>query len=102
MIERRIDKHETWALVETIRGYLRQNTVANLKHLYLDVAPTTTQQLKLRLKACGVSNEDIDQLQDEIDDAEHDIDSMKEDCNDDAMSLLIDFFCVELDHGLFG
>eukprot|EP01083_Nonionella_stella_P224891 800113_1 len=59
-------------------------------------APKTIEDLKKQMKALGVSEENNIKFQDEIDDADHDIESIKEDISDREQSMLVDFFRDEL------
>ncbi len=58
--------------------------------------PTTYEQLKKQMRLMGFSTHNMHLFQDEIDDAEHDIESIKEDISDREQSMLLDFFRDEL------
>eukprot|EP01084_Bolivina_argentea_P009659 18023_1 len=61
--------------------------------------PNGISELKQRMKLLGVSDVDLDKFQDEFDDAEYDIDSIKEDIKHRDQSFLLDFFRENLDGG---
>eukprot|EP01084_Bolivina_argentea_P238014 399890_1 len=58
--------------------------------------PKTIKDLKTQMKALGVSEKNLIKFQDEIDEADHDIGSIKEDISDKKQSLLVDFFRDDL------
>eukprot|EP01084_Bolivina_argentea_P309079 534590_1 len=61
--------------------------------------PQSINELKERMKAIAVSDADLDKFQDELDDADHDWESVKEDIRDKEQSMLLDFFRDNLDGG---
>eukprot|EP01084_Bolivina_argentea_P316209 548058_1 len=60
---------------------------------------TYIAQVKQRMSSLGVSDSDLARFQDEIDDADHDLESIKEDISDREQSMLVDFFRDECEGG---
>eukprot|EP01084_Bolivina_argentea_P030430 56394_1 len=54
--------------------------------------PTTINELKSRMRAMGVSDNNIEKFHDQIDDGYYDIESIKEDISDREQSILFDLF----------
>eukprot|EP01084_Bolivina_argentea_P068042 123824_1 len=62
------------------------------------VRPCSVDELKSVMKAMGVSEGNLEKFQDEIDDCDYNLESIKEDISDKEQSMLFDFFRDELEN----